>query len=227
MECIVFAQQQSNRSSPLKQILDIVYVALHHSFHIAPQHSWCTLMNLTRSHTMNANFDQVVAAQNAFLKTFADVSTQALNGVQKLAELNLQTVKATMAESVEQYQSMLAVKDPSKLAEIGAAAAQPAGEKAAAYAKHVYDITSTVGNGIATSVQAHIADSQSLATEWVEAAAKAAPAGSEPAVNAAKQALAMFQGAYDKAVVATNQAVAKATEMAEQAAPAKAKAAKR
>ncbi len=173
---------------------------------------------------MNVNFDQVFAAQNAFVKAFATVGAQTLNGVQKLAELNLQTAKTTLSESVEQFESLRSIKDVSKLAEVSAAAAQPAGEKAAAYAKHVYDITSNTTNGIATTVQAHIADSQALTTEWLNAAAKAAPAGSEPVVNAAKQAFALIQGAYDKTVAATNEAVAKATEFAEQAAPAKAKA---
>jgi phasin family protein len=173
---------------------------------------------------MFAGFDQVLSAQQAMFKTFADLSTQALNGAQKLAELNIQTAKTSVAESVEQFETLVAIKDPSKLSAFGAQFAQPATEKVSAYAKHVYDITSTTGNGIASTLQAHAADAQVATSEWIEVAAKNAPAGTEPLVNAAKSAVAMYQGAYDKAVVATNQAVAKATEFAEKAVPSKAKA---
>ncbi|WP_163570848.1 phasin family protein, partial [Klebsiella pneumoniae] len=45
--------------------------------------------------------EQIAAAHKANLETFFGLTNKAFEGVEKLVELNLQVVKATLAENVE------------------------------------------------------------------------------------------------------------------------------
>jgi phasin family protein len=62
--------------------------------------------------------------------------------VEKLVELNLQVVKSTLAESQENAQRALSVKDAQELLALQAGLTQPVSEKALSYGRHVYEIVS-------------------------------------------------------------------------------------
>ncbi|CAB3969023.1 phasin protein [Burkholderia aenigmatica] len=59
--------------------------------------------------------EQIAAAQKANLESLFGLTTKAFEGVEKLIELNLQVVKSTLAESQENAQRLLSVKDAQEL----------------------------------------------------------------------------------------------------------------
>ncbi len=69
--------------------------------------------------------EQFAAAQKANLETLFGLTTKAFEGVEKLVELNLQVVKSTLAESQENAQRALSVKDAQELLALQASLTQP------------------------------------------------------------------------------------------------------
>src|SRR5690606_22477203 len=93
------------------------------------------------------------------LESLQSAALASMEGIEKLAELNIQTARATIDESTEAMKAMLESKDIKGFADLASTGAQPAAEKLAAYAKHVYDITSATNGEIAKLVEKQFADS--------------------------------------------------------------------
>src|SRR6201996_2101141 len=87
--------------------------------------------------------EQFAAAQKANFETLFGLTTKAFEGVEKLVELNLQVVKSTLAESQENVQRALSVKDAQELLALQASLAQPVADKVLSYGRHLYEIAST------------------------------------------------------------------------------------
>ncbi len=160
---------------------------------------------------MNFTVEQMMAAQKASVETLFGLTSKAFEGVEKLIELNMQVAKTAMAESAEQTQAMLSIKDAQELLALQAAMMQPAAEKAAAYSRHLYDIVASTGAELTKATEATMADSQKKMLTVVDTAMKNAPAGTENAVALVKSAMAAANNAYDSLHKATRQA----TEVAE------------
>jgi phasin family protein len=160
---------------------------------------------------MNVNTDQIVSAQKAQLSALFDLSNQAMTSIEKLAELNLQAAKANMAEGASQAQALLNVKDVQELVALQSSFLQPLAEKAAAYSRHVYEITSGIGGQVAKMAEAQAADAQKQFVAAIETAVKNAPQGSEAAVAAVKNAISTATNAMESMQKAAKQA----TEQAE------------
>jgi phasin family protein len=74
---------------------------------------------------------------------FADIqktSTQFVDGLQKLAKLNMDTVQASFAEAAKTAQSFMAVKTPQEFTTLYTAELKAAPEKATAYGRQVQAI---------------------------------------------------------------------------------------
>lgn len=150
--------------------------------------------------------EQFVAAQKANVETFFGLSNKAFEGVEKLIELNLQAVKAAMAEAAEATQAALSVKDPQELFALQASMMQPSTEKAAAYSRHVYEIFAGTGAEVTKVAEATVADSQKKVLALVDNAVRNAPAGTENAVALVKSAVAAANNAYESVHKAAKQA---------------------
>jgi phasin family protein len=155
--------------------------------------------------------EQFVAAQKAQVETFFGLSNKAIEGVEKLIELNMQTVKTAMAEAAETAQAMLSVKDPQELFALQASFMQPSAEKAAAYNRHVYEIFAGTGAEVTKVAEATVAENQKKMLALVDNAVRNAPAGTENAVALVKSAVAAATNAYESVQKAAKQA----TEVAE------------
>ena len=59
--------------------------------------------------------EQIAAANKANLESLFGLTAKAFESVEKLVELNLQVVKSTLAESQENVQRALSVKDAQEL----------------------------------------------------------------------------------------------------------------
>ncbi len=155
--------------------------------------------------------EQVLAAQKANVETLFGLTQKAFEGVEKLVELNLQATKAALAESANNTQALLSVKDAQELLTLQAALMQPLAEKTVAYSRHLYDIASGTGAEFGKAAEAQASEAQAKFMSLVDNAAKNAPAGSETAVAVMKSAVS----AANNAMESVQKAVKQASEMAE------------
>jgi phasin family protein len=147
---------------------------------------------------MSAFPPQVLASQKATLEAFLALQNTAFSGFEKLVDLNLRVVKATLDETTQKAQEAMALEDPQQaIAFMTTLAAQPGAEKALAYSKHVYDIVSGVQTQVGRLTEAQMAAGQKNLSEAIELLTKNAPAGSESAVAFMKSSLATATAAYD------------------------------
>ncbi|MVW73523.1 TIGR01841 family phasin [Bordetella sp. 15P40C-2] len=156
---------------------------------------------------MNAIPQQVLDRQLSALNAFTATQATLFSGFEKLVDLNLKVVKATLDEVALTSQQALAVKDPQEAAAFATSLVQPGAEKAMAYGKHVYDIVAGVQGDLAKLAEAQVAQGQQQLADAVEQLSKNAPTGSESAVALLKSSLATVNGAYESLTKATKQAV--------------------
>jgi phasin family protein len=151
--------------------------------------------------------EQFVQMHKNALESFQAAALASMEGIEKLAELNIQTARATIDETTEAMKVMLESKDLKGFADVTSTGAQPAAEKLAAYAKHVYDITTATNSEIAKLVEKQFAESNKQMYTAIDTMAKNAPAGSEGMVNMVKQAVTTANTAFDQVNKATKQVV--------------------
>ena len=149
----------------------------------------------------------LMAGQKAALDTFFALQNSAFAGFEKLVDLNLRVVRATIDETAQKAREAAVLEDPQQAVAFATSLAQPSTEKALAYGKHVYDIVSGVQAEVAKLTEAQIAQNQRQIAETVEQLSKNAPAGAESAVALMKSSLATANSAYDSIAKATKQAV--------------------
>ncbi|ACC70649.1 MULTISPECIES: phasin family protein [Paraburkholderia] len=151
--------------------------------------------------------EQFAAAQKANLETLFGLTSKAFEGVEKLVELNLQVVKSTIAESQENAQRALSVKDAQELLALQAGLTQPVAEKVLSYGRHLYEIASATQAEFARVAEAQYEEQNKKVQALVENVAKNAPAGSETAVAVIKSAITAANTTYETVHKATKQAV--------------------
>ena len=151
--------------------------------------------------------EQIAAANKAQFDTLFGLTNKAFQGMEKLLELNLQVVKSTLAESQENAQRVLSVKDAQELLALQANLAQPVAEKALSYGRHLYEIASSTQAEFARVAEAQFEDQNRKTQTLVENVAKNAPAGSETAVSMMKSAIAAANSTYETINKASKQAV--------------------
>lgn len=155
--------------------------------------------------------EQIIAAQKANVETLFGLTQKAFEGVEKLVELNVQATKAALAETANNAQAVMSVKDAQELLTLQASLFQPLAEKTVAYSRHLYDIASGTGAEFGKAAEAQATEAQAKFMSLVDNAAKNAPAGSETAVAVMKSAVS----AANNAMESVQKAVKQATEMAE------------
>ncbi len=160
---------------------------------------------------MSAIPQQIIDRQKSALNAAVAVQGSLFSGFEKLVDLNLKVIKATLGEVAEQTQQVAELKDPQEAAAYVSSLAQPNSEKAIAYTKHVYDIVSGVSNELIKLTEAQVAEGQQQVSEAIDQLAKNAPTGSESAVALMKSSLATVSTAYDS----MNKAAKQAAEVAE------------
>jgi phasin family protein len=151
--------------------------------------------------------DQLVAMHKVMIDSLQAVALKSVEGFERLAELNMAAAKSTMEESAEQVKALLEIKDPKAFADMAMGSAQPAADKATAYAKHVYEITSETNGEIARIVEKQFAEGNKQLYATIDVLAKNAPAGSEGVVSFVKSAVSAANTAYDQVNNATKRVV--------------------
>lgn len=154
---------------------------------------------------MTVNTDQFVAANKAAVDSLLSVANTALASAERIAALNLNTARAALEDSVANTKAVLGAKDPQAALSVQSALGQPAMEKAVAYSRSVYEISSEAQQELAKLVEAQFAGFQKTVAGLLEQAAKSAPAGSEAAVAAIQSAVAAANSAFGNMNAAAKQ----------------------
>ena len=150
--------------------------------------------------------EQLMASHKANIETLFGLTQKAFEGVEKLVELNVQATKAALAETANNAQSVMGVKDAQELLALQASMVQPLAEKTAAYSRHLYDIAQSAGVEISKTFEGQTAEAQKKFADLVESATQNAPAGSETAVTMMKSAMTAANTAFESVQKAVKQA---------------------
>lgn len=156
---------------------------------------------------MNNTAAQFAETNKANLQALEGFTTQAFAGVEKLVELNLAASKSLLGESFSHVQAVLGAKDAQELLALQSGLVKPLADKTAAYAQHVQTIVTGSGAELTKAFEAKTAEAQKAFAGAVENLTKNAPAGSESAVAAFKNALTAGQNALESAQTQAKKAV--------------------
>ena len=160
---------------------------------------------------MNLTPEQIAAAQKANLETLSGLTNQALKSIEKLVELNMHIAKQSLGESMSSAKKALEIKDVQQLLAHQAEAVQPMAEKIMAYSRHLYELAHETQASFTKSAEQEFQAGQKKVAALVEDWTKNAPAGSDAAVNAMKQAIASANNVFET----SQKAVKHAVELAE------------
>jgi phasin family protein len=175
--------------------------------------------------------EQLLALNKANLEAAARFAGVALQGAERLLDLQLKAAKAAFTDSIESAKAFAAVKDLQEFAALKDNVAQPSIEKATAYAKSVYDVAAATQAEVGKLIEEQFADFNKQVVAVLDKLVKTAPAGSEVGVAAIKSGIAAVNSAYDNLSKVAKQ-FAEATQsnleaVAKQAMPTTKKAAKK
>ena len=151
--------------------------------------------------------EPLFALQRQSLESARALALASFAGFEKLTQLNIQAARASLEEGVQKSIGLLDNKDPKALAAALAESAQPASEKASAYASHVAAIFNETSSEIQKVVDQQLAEQQRQVSAVIEAVAKNAPAGSEGVITLVRSAMTAANSAFDQVNKATRQAV--------------------
>ncbi|MCO5100543.1 MAG: phasin family protein [Burkholderiaceae bacterium] len=133
-------------------------------------------------------------------------ASKTIEGFRRLAELNMQTARASLEQSSEQIRALLESRDTDRLTELVTSFAMLPPEKFAAYANAVYAIAHETGADIGTLVSQQIARSNEQLSETVEALARNAPGGAGGALDFITKSMDAARAAYEQMQQAAAQA---------------------
>jgi phasin family protein len=150
--------------------------------------------------------ENLAASSKEAVESLLALTSKSFEGVEKLVELNLQTARSSLEDSAETAKSLLGAKDPQEFFALQAGLFQPAAEKALAYGRQLYDITTAAQAEFTKLAEAQVSGAQQQVLAMVETATKNAPAGSENAVALVKSAITAANNALESAQKAAKQA---------------------
>ena len=143
------------------------------------------------------------------------IASCALTGTGRLAELNLNAMRASMQENSTLATQLLTLKSPTDLQTIFAALPQATSTKTVAYGHHLASITADACTEIAQSTQTQVAQITDRMTKLIDQASSNLPAGSENVVALTKSAIATAGSGYEQVVKTAEQAAHTIQENAE------------
>lgn len=155
--------------------------------------------------------DQISVATRANLDAnlalYTSLTSKTLESVEKLINLNLVAVKASMDESSAVTRKMLAARDPQELFSVITEQAKPKFETAIAYGSQIASIAGSAQSELTKAAEAQIAEVSRKVHEIVEEVSRKAPAGSESVVAIMKTAIGNVGNTYEQITKTTKQAV--------------------
>ncbi len=156
--------------------------------------------------------DQISAVQQANLAIVLGLTGKALEGFEKLVQLNLQVMKSTLAEARETAQKALGAENQQEMLALQASMLPQIGEKTLSYQRQLLEIGTATQAEFARVAEAQYEAHNRRIQELIGNLADSTPAGSENAVGA----LTAVMTAANKFCEAMFQTARQAVEVAEQ-----------
>ena len=173
--------------------------------------------------------EQIAALNKSQLEAGLKMAEFAAQSMEKLADVQLKAAKAAYADNLKVLKQFAAAKDVNQLTALSTSMAQPTFDKAASYAKSIYDVMANSQSELASVLEEQVSEFNKNMVVTLDAVMKSAPAGSEGALAAAKSAIHSANTAYETMVKAARQmatvAESNLATVTSHAAPAKKKAA--
>lgn len=141
--------------------------------------------------------ENLVEMNKANIETAMKFAGIALEGAERMIELQLKAAKAAFADSIEGAKALASVKDLQQFAALNDNLAQPSIEKATAYARSVYDVAAGTQAEFNKIVEEQVAEFNKQTVAALDKMVKTAPAGSELGIATLKSAIAAVNSAYD------------------------------
>lgn len=152
------------------------------------------------SNATKANFESQFAI-------FSSLTSKAFEGIEKLIELNMTAVKASLEESSAATRQLMGAKDPQEFFTLSAAQAQPTADKAVSYGRQLASIAAGTQAEFNKAAETQIAETNRKVVSLVDEVSKNAPAGSESAVAVLKATIGNASAGYEQLAKTTKQAV--------------------
>jgi phasin family protein len=156
---------------------------------------------------MNPQPELILAERNAAVDAVLTTVSVAFDAAERLAALNLNTLRATFDDGSAAIRALLDAKDPQAFFSIQAGLAQPFAERTLAWFRHSYEIGTQGFEAAAKPVEQRVAQMNQTVAAELERAARAAPVGSDAAVAALKSGIAAANSTFDQVNRATRQAI--------------------
>jgi phasin family protein len=155
---------------------------------------------------MNQPHDRLVQLSKSSIEAALTVANITLQSTERLLDLNLKAAKETLDESLRNAKALSEAKNVQDFVALQSGAAQPGIDKALAYSRSLYEVASQAQGELSKLVEARRAQVNEELMAALDKAAKAAPAGAEPAFAAFKSAVAMANTAYESFALVARQA---------------------
>ena len=151
--------------------------------------------------------EKIAAANKASLETVSSFASLSLSTVERLVALNLNTLRAGLTDTASNLEALLAVKDPKDAVSLVSGMVEPSLASSVGYFRSAYGILVDSGEEVSKIVDGQIAELNKSVTITLDELSKSAPAGSDVAVAAVKQAIAAANATYDNVTKATKKIV--------------------
>ena len=141
--------------------------------------------------------EQLFALNKAGFEAALRFAGVALEGAERIIDLQLRTAKSALNDSLESAKVLASVRDFDQLAALKDTLVQPSVEKATAYAKQVYDVATTTQADMTKVVEEQVGEFNRQVLTALDQIVKTAPAGSEAGIAAMKSTLAAVNSGFD------------------------------
>ncbi|HZN24837.1 MAG TPA: phasin family protein [Burkholderiales bacterium] len=146
---------------------------------------------------MYQNPEQLIAINKANIETALRFAGVALDGAERLIDLQLKTAKSALADGLQSARAFTGVRDIEQFAALKDTVVQPTFEKATAYAKEVYDVATATQADLSKLVEEQVSEFNKQMISALDQLVKSAPAGSEVGIAAMKSTLAAVNSGFD------------------------------
>ena len=135
--------------------------------------------------------ENVVEMNRATVETAVKLAQVSMENAEKLVRMQLDAAKNILEGNLKNAKTLTEAKgDPQQLVELRTQVLGESMEQMADYSRSVYDLASKTQAELSKLMEQRFAAFNRDVAQWVDEAAKSAPAGAEPAVAAIKQTLA-------------------------------------
>ena len=138
------------------------------------------------------------AGLNTQFNLFNVFSNQAVENTEKLINLNINAIKASLEESTAAAQQLLAAKNVQEFFAATTAQTQPSLQKAVAYSRHLASIATDAQAEFSDAAETQIAEANRKVVALVDDVAKNAPAGTEGAIAFFKNSVGNISAGYEQ-----------------------------